>query len=37
MVDKSQAMRVSPDEEYYIFELDDSVKREHVYYKIDME
>ena len=33
MVDKNEAKRVTPDEEYYIFELDDSVKREHVYYK----
>jgi len=27
------AKRVSPDEENYIFDLDDGVKREHVYYK----
>ena len=27
------AKRVTPDEEYYIFDLDDEVTREHVYYK----
>lgn len=27
------ATRVTPDEEYYIFKLDESVVREHVYYK----
>ncbi|WP_143462991.1 alpha/beta hydrolase [Levilactobacillus enshiensis] len=30
---KENAVRVTPNDEYYIFELDDSVTREHVYYK----
>ena len=34
MVDKNEAKRVTPDEEYYIFELEDSIKREHVYYRL---
>ena len=31
--DPTAAIRVSPDEEYYIFELNDDVEREHVYYR----
>lgn len=31
--DPTAALRVSPEDEYYIFELDENVSREHVYYR----
>ncbi len=32
-VDPTAAIRVSPEDEHYIFELDEAVSREHVYYR----
>lgn len=33
MQDTTQAIRVAPEEEHYIFQLDEAVTREHVYYR----
>lgn len=33
MADSTAAIRVKPEEEHYIFELDENVTREHVYYR----
>ena len=32
-MDPTAAIRVAPEDEYYIFELDENVEREHVYYR----